>query len=76
MPVKAAVEAARIHHQWLPDRVNIESKIDEAGKKALEERGHTVREQGTVGVVQAITVTGDQTSGAADPRKMDRARTD
>jgi gamma-glutamyltranspeptidase/glutathione hydrolase len=76
MPVKAAVDAPRIHHQWLPDRLNIEGKIDEAARKALEQRGHVVREQGTVGVVQAITVNGGQASAAADPRKIDRARTE
>ena len=76
MPVKEAVASARIHHQWLPDRLNVESTIGSEQRKALEQRGHVVREQGTVGVVQAITVEGSQVSGAADPRKVDRARTE
>ena len=76
MPVKEAVAGARIHHQWLPDRLNIESTIGSEQRKALEQRGHVVREQGTVGVVQAITVKGSEVSGAADPRKVDRARTE
>ena len=32
MPVGAAVEAPRVHHQWLPERLNVEAKI------AVEER--------------------------------------
>jgi len=76
MPVKAAVEAERIHHQWVPDRLYFEAKIAGDQRKALEQRGHTLREQGALGVVQAITVNGPGTSGAADPRKTERARTE
>jgi gamma-glutamyltranspeptidase/glutathione hydrolase len=76
MTVKAAVEAARIHHQWLPDRLNVESKIGVEEKKALAERGHALREQGALGVVQAITINGSKASGAADSRKTERARTE
>lgn len=76
MPVKAAVEAGRIHHQWLPDRLNIEAKIGPEEKKGLAERGHNLREQSALGVVQAITVSGSKASGAADPRKTERARTE
>jgi gamma-glutamyltranspeptidase/glutathione hydrolase len=76
MPVKAAVEAARIHHQWLPDRLNVEAKIAGDQRKALEQRGHALREQGALGVVQAIAVNGAVANGAADPRKTERARTE
>jgi gamma-glutamyltranspeptidase/glutathione hydrolase len=76
MPVKAAVEAERIHHQWLPDRLTVEAKIASDQRKALEQRGHALREQGALGVVQAITVNGAAASGAADPRKTERARTE
>ena len=76
MPVKDAVAAARIHHQWLPDRLNVEAKISDDAKKALEQRGHALRDQSALGVVQAITVMGGQLGGAADPRKVERARTE
>ena len=76
MPVRAAVEAPRVHHQWLPDRLNFEAKIGTEERKALEQRGHSVREQSALGVVQAITREGATLSGAADPRKTDRARTE
>ena len=35
MPVTKAVEAPRVHHQWLPDQLNVEAKIAAAEKKAL-----------------------------------------
>jgi gamma-glutamyltranspeptidase / glutathione hydrolase len=76
MPVKSAVGAERIHHQWIPDRMSLEAKIAGDQRKALEQRGHALREQGALGVVQAITVNGTEASGAADPRKTERARTE
>ena len=76
MPVKQAVEAARVHHQWMPERLAVEAKIDAEVKKALEQRGHEVREQSALGVVQAITWDGVTMNGAADPRKVERARTE
>jgi len=76
MPVGAAVEAPRIHHQWLPDRLNVEVKIPAEARKELEKRGHTLRQQTELGVVQAITWQGAVMSGAADSRKTERARND
>jgi len=76
MPVKAAVEAERIHHQWMPDRLYFESKIGADRRKDLEQRGHALREQSALGVVQAITINSSGPSGATDPRKTERARTE
>src|SRR5262245_41315962 len=74
MPVSAAVDAARIHHQWMPDRLNFESKIDNDQRKALEQRGHALREQSALGVMQAITMDGAKASGAATTRKTESTR--
>ncbi len=76
MSVRSAVEAPRIHHQWIPDRLNFEPGIAPETRKALEERGHVLKEQGALGVAQAIVRQGSQLSGAADPRKTERARTE
>lgn len=76
MPVTAAVSSPRVHHQWLPDRLNVEPKITPDTKRALEQRGHVLREQTSLGVVQAITWDGAKMNGAADPRKVERARTE
>lgn len=76
MEVDAAVAAARVHHQWLPDRLNVEPKVSAAARAGLEQRGHVLREQASLGVVQAIRWHSGVLSGAADPRKLDRARTE
>ena len=76
MPVSAAVSAPRVHHQWLPDRLNAESKIAAEARTALEQRGHRLREQAALGVVQAIGRAGVALDGVADPRKVARARTE
>ena len=76
MPVKEAVEAPRIHHQWMPDELNIEDKMAPETKKSLERRGHNVKERSTLGVVQAILAKRTKITGAADSRKADRARSE
>ena len=76
MPVKEAVEAPRIHHQWIPDELSVEDKLPPETKKSLERRGHTIRERVALGVVQAILAKRSKTSGAADSRKADRARSE
>jgi gamma-glutamyltranspeptidase/glutathione hydrolase len=76
MPVREAVESPRIHHQWIPDELNVESTIGEETKRSLERRGHAVKERGTVGVVQAILVKQSKVTGSADPRKTERAAAD
>jgi gamma-glutamyltranspeptidase/glutathione hydrolase len=76
MPIAAAVSAPRVHHQWLPDRLNAESGIAAQVGAALKQRGHTLREQTSLGVVQAIRKEAAKVSGAADPRKVARAKTE
>jgi gamma-glutamyltranspeptidase/glutathione hydrolase len=77
MPVEQAVESPRIHHQWLPDELNVEAKLAPETKKSLERRGHAIRERGGVlGLVQAIVAKRGKIGGAADPRKEERARSE
>jgi gamma-glutamyltranspeptidase / glutathione hydrolase len=76
MPVKEAVEAPRIHHQWIPEEINAEAKLAPETKKSLERRGHTVKERTSLGVVQAILAKRSKVTGAADSRKEERARSD
>jgi gamma-glutamyltranspeptidase/glutathione hydrolase len=76
MPVKEAVRAPRVHHQWLPDQLDLEGEIPVETKKSLERRGHALRERTVLGVVQAILFHRSQPAGAADPRKEERARSE
>ncbi|MEX0803223.1 MAG: gamma-glutamyltransferase [Candidatus Binatia bacterium] len=76
MPVNKAVEAPRVHHQWIPDHLNVEDPIPAETRRSLERRGHVVKDRSALGVVQAITAGREGMSGAADPRKEERARSE
>jgi gamma-glutamyltranspeptidase / glutathione hydrolase len=76
MPVKEAVEAPRIHHQWIPEEINVETKLAPEAKKSLERRGHSVKERTGLGVVQAILAKRSKLAGAVDSRKEERGRSD
>jgi gamma-glutamyltranspeptidase/glutathione hydrolase len=76
MPVDKAVDAPRIHHQWLPERLEVENDLAQETRNSLERRGHGLRETRVVGVVQAIVAGRGRVTGAVDPRKVDRARSE
>jgi gamma-glutamyltranspeptidase/glutathione hydrolase len=74
MNIQEAVNAPRIHHQWLPDRIRVEADGATAETvRRLEEMGHTVQMGGGQGSANSIAIdwsTGERL-GAADPRSSD-----
>ncbi len=42
--IQQAMDAARIHHQWLPNELSVEQTIPLDVRRALEQRGHRVVE--------------------------------
>ena len=66
-----AVEAARMDHEWMPDRMTVEMDgISPEVVTALKTSGHEVRVQGRQGSAQSIWIdprTG-QAFGVADKR--------
>lgn len=76
MGIQEAVASPRIHHQWLPDQIRIETRgttVDT--ERLLIQMGHDVRMRGRQGVTHCIMVdpeTGERI-GAADPRDPDGA---
>jgi len=72
MPLQDAVDAARFHHQWLPDRIDHEPWAFPADvARELEARGHVLFETGHLGDVSAIGLGSDGAwRGAADPRRQ------
>jgi gamma-glutamyltranspeptidase/glutathione hydrolase len=68
MTLAEAVQAPRIHHQWLPDEVLIEAGVPAATVQALEARGHRVSVRWPLTSANSIVVTPDGLIGAADPR--------
>jgi gamma-glutamyltranspeptidase / glutathione hydrolase len=74
MGVRQAVNAPRIHHQHLPDRIQYEPGALRRGvAEALEAMGHHVQERTSdsyIGDVHAILRLGDgRLAGASDPRR-------
>jgi gamma-glutamyltranspeptidase/glutathione hydrolase len=76
MNISQAIAAGRIHHQWLPDKLNIEdyaTTID--SERFLQMMGHRVAVKGSQGRAMGIMIdpaTGLRL-GAADPRDGDGA---
>ncbi len=57
MNAQAAVDAARIHHQWLPDRIQYERNgLSPDTVALLQARGHTMYVVGSQGAAQVIVV--------------------
>ncbi len=76
LDVQQAVNAPRIHHQHLPDRLYYErGGLEPSVLRELEQKGHTLEERsGFSGDVQSIYVAPDGVRyGAADPRGGGRA---
>ncbi|WP_439642226.1 gamma-glutamyltransferase [Gemmatimonas sp.] len=74
MPAQQAVNAARVHHQWLPNTLTVEREGFEAATlEAVRAKGHVVRvgtQQGTAHSIVIDAKTGKRL-GAADPRDRD-----
>jgi len=70
MTPKQAVAAPRIHQQWLPDELYVESKLPADLKKSLTQRGQKVVTLPVVAISQIVARSPDGKSfvGAADPR--------
>ena len=74
MTVAEAIEAPRIHHQWLPDITSFEKLgISPDTRKMYEMMGHKIRYRGTQGRAMGIYVDYKDgiIYGAADSRSFD-----
>ena len=69
MNIASATSTPRIHHQWQPDELQVESSINPDTKHLLESKGHTVVSAGTMGSLQSILVEKGMLYGASDPRR-------
>jgi gamma-glutamyltranspeptidase/glutathione hydrolase len=68
MDVAAAVDAPRLHHQWLPDQVRIERGFAEDALAGLRAKGHQLVEPMGQTSANSIAVTPNGLLGAPDPR--------
>ena len=68
MNIQEAVDATRIHHQWMPDTLSIEKTASPDTIELLKQRGYQVRIAPAIGEVAAIRVDGQWIEGAPDGR--------
>jgi len=68
MNMQEAVDQPRIHHQWLPDTLRVESTISPDTLELLRQRGHQISVVSSIGEVAAIRVEGQWIEGAPDGR--------
>jgi gamma-glutamyltranspeptidase / glutathione hydrolase len=68
MGIAEAVQAPRLHHQWLPDQTIVEAGVPAPLVKALEARGHHMQVSPPFTSVNSIMVTPNGLVGAADTR--------
>jgi gamma-glutamyltranspeptidase/glutathione hydrolase len=54
--VTQAVQAPRVHHQWLPDRILTENALPSASVDALEAKGHEVVQWDRIGHANCIEI--------------------
>ncbi len=69
MNVAAATAAPRVHHQWLPDELRVESGLSVDTLDLLRARGHEIAEKNAMGSVQSVMRIEGGFLGAADPRR-------
>lgn len=74
-PIQQAVDAKKVHHQWLPDKILCEKgALSTSTIDSLINLGHQLNEVNAIGRVDAIYVDDDgYLSGGADPRGDDVA---
>jgi len=70
MNIGQAVDAGRIHHQWLPDWISYEKNaIDSTTLAKLHYMGHVLKERNAIGSINAIMILpGGKKAGGADKR--------
>lgn len=74
MSAEDAVNKPKFHHQWLPDKIDIEKSFPKETRAALEKMGYTIAERGAIGRTEVIKVLADGSFEAvADSRGDDAA---
>jgi len=69
MNIQTAVNAVRIHHQWLPDELRVEQGFNLDTIQLLKARGHRVVVKKPMGAASSILIDKNIFYGAADPRR-------
>ncbi len=70
MNIQEAVNAVRVHHQWLPDELRVEEGLSLDTLRLLKAMGHQVVVKNTMGAASSILIDRSVYYGAADPRRQ------
>lgn len=74
MSTEDAVYKPKFHHQWLPDRLDVERGFPKDVRKALKKMGYTIYERGSIGRTEIIKVLPNgKFEAVADNRGEDAA---
>lgn len=69
MDIYKAVSMPRVHSQWLPDFIMVESDaISDSIQKELEFRGHKITHRENIGLANGILISEEGYYGGPDPR--------
>jgi gamma-glutamyltranspeptidase/glutathione hydrolase len=69
MNARAAVSVPRVHHQWVPELLFLDTGIPKDVVSALERKGHSVKMMDFFSAVQMVQATPAGFYAASDPRK-------
>ena len=71
-PLDQAMSGLRVHQQWQPDLLFVESSMTPDLRVALEKKGHTLRDLGSFGGTQAIGLKEGHFIPVTEPRVIER----
>jgi gamma-glutamyltranspeptidase/glutathione hydrolase len=74
MNLQEAIDAPRIHHQWLPDRLQVTTGVSPDTIELLKRRGHNVAPTAGVALVEGIAVRNGWLEGGSDTASRQRGR--
>ena len=74
MDADDAINKPKFHHQWQPDRIDVEKNFSEAVIKELETMGYTIRVRGSIGRTEIILINNKLITAVADNRGDDDAQ--
>ncbi|MCC2098699.1 MAG: gamma-glutamyltransferase, partial [Hyphomicrobiales bacterium] len=69
MNAAEATIAARVHHQWYPDKLGIERGISPDTQKLLRDKGYILQQRRALGAAQTIVRRDGLLFGASDTRR-------
>ncbi|MDJ0713481.1 MAG: gamma-glutamyltransferase [Prochloraceae cyanobacterium] len=70
MNIAQATNAFRVHHQWYPDRLQVENGLNGDTIRLLTDIGHEVVEVNAIGSTQSVMRIDGILYGASDPRRL------